>query len=151
MQRPKTAAVLAPRWPNGKKMKKFLAVFYAFIFFTSATFYALSYLGYRPDLSLQLFIPILIILSFNYVWLKWTAEMKGVITEKEKFKVPARSLFDLIALVTALQVGADIFLERKNDRIILSLNLFFSLLMSYSYLFGKKYGRIVLFKFIDSK
>lgn len=130
-------------------MKKILAGFYIFIFFVSATFYTLSFFGYSPDLSLHLYIPITIILSFNYILLKWTDEMEGIITKKESYKVPARSLFILIMLTAIVQITRDAFLEIKNDRILLSFNLFFSLLMSYSYLFGKRYGRIVLFRFFD--
>ncbi len=134
---------------EGKKMKKILAGFYIFVFCMSATFYSLSFFGYTPDLSLHLYIPIMIILTFNYISLKWTDEMEGVIAKKERYKVPARSLFILIMLTAVLQIGRDAFLEIKSDRMLLSFNLFFSLLMSYSYLFGKRYGRIVLFRFFD--
>jgi hypothetical protein len=130
-------------------MKKILAGFYILVFFVSATFYALSFVGYSPDLSLHLYIPIMIILSFNYIFLKWTGGMEGIITKKERYKVPARSLFILIMLTAIVQIARDAFLEIKSDRILLSFNLFFSLLMSYSYLFGKRYGRIVLFRFFD--
>lgn len=75
--------------------------------------------------------------------------MEGIITKKERYKVPARSLFILIMLTAIVQIARDAFLEIKSDRILLSFNLFFSLLMSYSYLFGKRYGRIVLFRFFD--
>lgn len=135
--------------PFEDSLKHALAAFYAFIFFASITLYGLSFCGYSPDLTLQLYIPISLILSFNYVWLKWS-DVKGIIVEKQKYKIPGRIFFWVIALLVIYQVGSDAWFERKDFiRDFLSLNMFFSLLMTYSYVFGKTHGNLVLFKFFD--
>lgn len=130
-------------------MIKILAILYSVIFCATLIFYGLSHVGYNPDFTFQLYIPICIVLTFNYVWLKW-CDVKGVVVEKQKYKIPARVFFWVITILVIYQVGGDAWHESKETmRSFLALNMFFSLLMSYSYVFGKKHGNLVLFKFFD--
>ena len=92
---------------------------------------------------------IFIVLMFNYGWLKWF-DVKGIVVEKQKYKIPARIFFWIVTILVIYQVGGDAWHESKETmRSFLALNMFFSLLMSYSYIFGKKPGNLVLFKFFD--
>lgn len=126
-------------------LSRIFAYFYLVIFAISSLGYLLS-IGDATSASSAAGTMFLIPIVFHSIWTKWAEEIKGVYKGKNRF-VFVRSLV-LYSVITLTIYEIITFKIHKNmDRIDLVFLMLFSLILFYSYFFGKKHTIFNYFKF----